>query len=57
MWQSAWREEFQRATARGGAPAVRAFLEASGEECFADVLEVAERLESFDEVHDRETDS
>jgi len=30
-----------------GAPAVRAFLEATGEECFADVLDVADQLEDF----------
>jgi glutamyl-tRNA reductase len=42
--------------ARGGAPAVRAFLEASGEDCFADVLEVAERLEAFDDANERETE-
>jgi glutamyl-tRNA reductase len=40
-----------------GAPAVRAFLEATGEECFADLLEVAERLEEFDAATDRETES
>jgi glutamyl-tRNA reductase len=37
-----------------GAPAVRAFLAATGEEGFADALDVADRLEEFSEATERE---
>jgi hypothetical protein len=42
---------------RVGAPVVRVFLEATGEDCFADVLDAADRLEELDDATEREEDS
>jgi glutamyl-tRNA reductase len=39
---------------QAGASAVRTFLEATGEECFADALDAADRLEEFGEAAGRE---